>query len=271
MIQRICAVYFSGTGTTAKVIRRVANALAKELNLEGFESFDFTPLQFRESPLVFGDGDFVILGVPTIAGRVPNLLLPYLNTLRGEGASGAAIALYGNRNFDDCLVELQDLMENGGIKVVAGGSFVGEHSFSEILGAGRPDADDLAIADRMGSEIARKLLSSSTVSSACLPGERPYRGYYQPRDREGNSIDIRKVKPKTNERCIDCKLCARICPLGSIDFTDVSNVRGICMKCCACVKRCPTGAKYFDDEGYLYHKSELEAAYTRRSESMFYI
>lgn len=271
MIRRICAVYFSGTGTTAKVIRRVAGTLAKELNLEGFDTFDFTPLPFRENLLVFGEGDFVIMGVPTIAGRVPNLLLPYLNTLKGEGALGAAVALYGNRNFDDCLVELQDLMENGGIKVIAGGSFVGEHSFSEVLGAGRPDEEDLGIADKMALEISKKLHSGAGYISALLPGERPYRGYYQPRDRQGNSIDIRKVKPKTDDRCIDCKLCARICPLGSIDFSDVSNVRGICMKCCACIKKCPTGAKYFDDEGYLYHKLELELGYARRSESKFYL
>lgn len=271
MIHRICAVYFSGTGTTEKVVRRVADSLSKELKMEGFETFDFTPLSFREQPLVFGEGDFVILGVPTIAGRVPNLLLPYLKTLKGEGALGAAIALYGNRNFDDCLVELQDLMETAGIKVIAGGSFVGEHSFSKVLGKNRPDGEDLRIADQMAEKIAEKLYSDTAGESAELPGERPYRPYYQPRDRQGNSIDIRKVKPKTNDRCIGCKLCARICPLGSIDFEDVSDVRGICMKCCACIKKCPTGAKYFDDEGYLYHKTELELGYERRSESAFYV
>ena len=35
------------------------------------------------------------------------------------------------------------------------------------------------------------------------------------------------------------------------------------IKCCACVKGCPAEAKYFDDAGYLYHKSELEEVYAR--------
>ena len=51
--------------------------------------------------------------------------------------------------------------------------------------------------------------------------------------------------------------------MGSIDGADPAQVTGICIKCCACVKGCPTGAKYFDDAGYLYHKSELEEVYAR--------
>ena len=69
-----------------------------------------------------------------------------------------------------------------------------------------------------------------------------------------------------------CGFCAEICPMGSIDPTDVSAVRGICIKCCACVKGCPTGAKYFDDAGYLYHRHELEAQYARPAENeVFYL
>lgn len=64
----------------------------------------------------------------------------------------------------------------------------------------------------------------------------------------------------------------RLCPMGSIDPADVSNVAGKCIKCCACVKKCPTGAKYFDHEGYLYHQHELEAQYARPAENeVFYI
>ena len=51
--------------------------------------------------------------------------------------------------------------------------------------------------------------------------------------------------------------------MGSIDTADVSRVNGVCIKCGDCVTGCPTGAKYFDDPGYLYHKSELEEIYAR--------
>ncbi len=46
---------------------------------------------------------------------------------------------------------------------------------------------------------------------------------------------------------------------------------GVCIKCCACVKGCPTGAKYFDDPGYLYHKSELEEVYARPAKNEVFL
>ena len=82
-----------------------------------------------------------------------------------------------------------------------------------------------------------------------------------------------KAKPVTDpDKCVKCGLCARLCPMGSIDPNDVSNVAGKCIKCCACVKKCPKGAKYFDHEGYLYHQHELEDQYAgRRAESKIFL
>ena len=107
-------------------------------------------------------------------------------------------------------------------------------------------------------------LTAAPAEPVAVRGETPVRPYYTPRDRHGNPINILKVKPKTDMgRCGGCGLCAARCPMGSIDPADVSQVTGICIKCCACVKGCPAEAKYFDDAGYLYHKSELEEVYAR--------
>ena len=93
----------------------------------------------------------------------------------------------------------------------------------------------------------------------------PYRGYYQPRDRKGVSIDIRKVKSLVSDACDDCKICADVCPMGSISHENVREYTGICIKCGACIKKCPKQARYYEDEGYLYHQHELEEGYTRRA------
>ena len=271
MINRICTFYFTGTDTTKRVVQSIANEVAERLNVKEIFDYNFTTPASREETPEFKEGDLIIAGVPTIAGRVPNLLLPYLKKINGNGALGVAIGLYGNRNIDDCLVELRDLMSSGGINVIAGGAFVGEHSFSQILAKNRPDNKDMEIVSEFSKKIAEKI-EREDFSNPEMVGEVPYRPYYTPRDRHGKGIDIRKVKPKTDmEKCIDCKLCAELCPMGAIDFDDVSKVPGICMKCCACIKKCPTDAKFFDDEGYLYHAHELEDLYERRAEPVYFV
>ena len=273
MIKKVWGMYFTGTGTTEKVVTHIGKKIAEKLGVE-YEDYDFTLPKVRKVEKSFTEEDLVVFGTPVIAGRVPNLLLKYLDTLKGNEALAVPVVLYGNRNFDDALIELRNILKNKGMKPIAGGAFIGEHSFSKILGAGRPDTKDMEIASTFAENIFEKVTGKDFDPEKLIEvkGETPIRFYYQPRDSKGNSIDIRKVKPKTNmDLCNKCGLCASICPLGSINPEDPSDVFGICMKCCACVKRCPNGAKYYDDENYLYHQHELESQYapTRREPELF--
>ena len=61
-------------------------------------------------------------------------------------------------------------------------------------------------------------------------------------------------------------MCASLCPMGSINPDDVTEVVGVCIKCHSCVRNCPMGAKYFDDPAFLSHRAMLERDYTRRAE-----
>lgn len=274
-LEKIWAVYFSGTGTTRRTVERIAGGIASRLNLPA-ESVDFSRPAVRQETLGFGEKDLVVFGTPVYAGRVPNVLLPFLQErIVGGGALAVPVVLFGNRNYDDALIELRNILAADGMHPIAAGAFVGEHSFSRVLGADRPNAEDEALMDEFAARVAALAagLDAAPVKSVAVRGQEPLRPYYTPRDRAGNPINILKVKPKTDlSRCGGCGLCADLCPMGSIDPADVSTVRGICIKCCACVKGCPTGAKFFDDAGYLYHQHELEAQYARPAENeVFYI
>ena len=274
-LEKIWAVYFSGTGTTRRTVERIAGGIASRLNLPA-ESVDFSRPAVRQETLGFGEKDLVVFGTPVYAGRVPNVLLPFLRErVVGGGALAVPVVLFGNRNYDDALIELRNILTADGMHPIAAGAFVGEHSFSRVLGADRPNAEDEALMDEFAARVAELAagLDAAPVKSVAVRGQEPLRPYYTPRDRVGNPINILKVKPKTDlSRCGGCGLCADLCPMGSIDPADVSAVRGICIKCCACVKGCPTGAKFFDDAGYLYHQHELEAQYARPAENeVFYI
>ena len=278
-IKKVKAVFFSPTGTSKKITETIAEAIGKDLSIDR-QSLDFTLPRKRLEPMVFNSKDLLVFGLPVIAGRVPNLLLGFLGEIQGNGAMAIPIVMFGNRAYDDALMELRDILLKAGLIPIAAGAFVGEHSFSKTLAKGRPDREDILKAEEFAALVAEKLigfknLKEDTAKDINAEGlgiikvrgkEYPYGAYYKPLDQDDNHIDIRKVKPKTGDKCIDCKVCAKACPMGSIDHEDVSIVSGICIKCCACIKKCPVQAKYFDDPGYLYHKKDLEEKFQRRAE-----
>lgn len=267
MISRIHALFFSPTLTTRKVTEAIAKGVAEALNSQNNTIINVvptdvtTPALRREALFGFDRNTLVVFGVPVYIGRVPNLLRDYLSSIKGNGAIGVPVVVYGNRAYDDALLELKDMMEGNGFKCIAGGAFIGEHSFSTSLGGGRPNENDLEIAEAFGKEIAEKLWGYNGKKLE-VPGNYPYK-FFDARNSQNKGIDIRKVQPLTNpDKCNNCGLCATICPMGSINPQDCSEVTGKCIKCCACIKRCPSGAKYFTDPTYLEHKEILEKNFT---------
>ena len=131
--QQVWAAYFSGTDTTKTIVTTIAQECADAGGSPAAE-LNFTPPQAREEHYTFAPTDLVICGTPVIAGRVPNVLLPFLSHgFTGNHALAVPVVLFGNRNYDDALMELREILEADGLRTVAGGAFVGEHSFSTIL------------------------------------------------------------------------------------------------------------------------------------------
>lgn len=268
-VETVWAVCFSATDTTRRVTEAIARPLAGYLGAS-YRLYDFTLPEARKAPPAFGPGDLVIFGTPVYAGRVPNLLLPFVKGVRGAGTPAVPVVCYGNRAFDDALMELRNLLAAGGFLPVAGAAFSCQHAFSRTQNAGRPDVSDLTIARGFAWQVGKKV-AGGDLTPVAVPGNDPVGPYYTPRDRHGTPIDILKVVPETTEACIHCGLCARECPLGSIDPEDETRMRGRCMKCNRCVRHCPVGAKVFTDPNYLYHKTELEEQYSwpRQTPSLF--
>ncbi len=273
-ITKVWAVYFSPTGSTEKVALALSKRAAQCLKAER-ETYDFTMPGKRKEGFTAQQGELVIFGTPVYAGRVPNILLKYLAKLQGNGALAVPFVVFGNRNFDDALIELRDLLESTNFLTVAAAAFVGAHAFSNKLAAGRPDEEDLLQASDFAEKITDKIQNLAEGEEPAVVevegNPAPYRPYYQPRDKDGNSIDILHVKPETNDRCDQCGKCADVCPMGSIDPDDVRQCKGICIKCGACIKKCPKQAKYYADEGYQYHQQDLEQQYRRRAPVSLFI
>ena len=273
MGKKVWAMFFSGTGTTEKVVTAIGADIAAATGFE-METFNFTQPKNRLIPKEFTCDDIVVLGTPVYAGRVPNVLLKYLNIVKGNGAIGIPVVLFGNRSYDDALMELRNIMTDNGFKTIAAGAFVGAHAFSYTLAKGRPNGDDMEKASLLAQKAAEKIKSGSLGDvPVFVKGNDPIGPYYTPRGLDGNPVQILKVRPLTSDKCDNCGLCAKLCPMGSIDPLNCKEYigKGICIKCGACVKKCPKGAKYYTDEGYLSHKAALEKNFSRPAEvEIFY-
>ena len=172
-ISKVWSVWFSATGTTREVVRAVSKAVAEGLGCE-WEEYSFNLPTAREQELSFGETDLVVFGVPVYAGRVPNLLLPYVrDKVKGSQTLAVPIVLYGNRNFDDGLMELRNVLAANGFCPVTAGAFVGEHSFSTVLGAGRPDADDMALASQLAQKTIEKVQGLEQVPQEPVAASAP--------------------------------------------------------------------------------------------------
>ena len=192
-IKKVWAMYFSPTGGTEKAVRTVSAHVAESLGVP-VEIYDFTLPDVRKKEIAFTETDLVFFGTPVIAGRVPNVLLPYLKTVVGGKAYTVPMVSFGNRNFDDALIELRNILEDDGFRTIAGGAFVSEHSFSRKLSAGRPDEEDYKVMHEFAEKIVEKINSGWEYDGpAYVKGEDPIRPYFTPRDRYGNAIDIRKA------------------------------------------------------------------------------
>lgn len=280
---KVYAVYYSAVGHTKTVTETIAGKLAECFEVP-FEAMSFTLPAEREKIGLkeFSPSDLVVFGVPAYAGRIPNKMLPFVQTMfRGKGTLALAVAAYGNRSVQDSLMELRNELEGHGFHTVAGAAVVTSHVMSpEVMAPGRPDEKDIADLKAFAEEAAAVIRAISEADLAdgifpdpvAVPGNDPVGPYYTPLQEDLKPAKFLKAKPKTDpEKCDHCGICAEVCPLGSIDHQDITQTPGICIKCQACIRKCPRQAKYFDDPSLLSHIAMLESNYADRKESQFFL
>jgi ferredoxin len=252
-IAKINTVYFSPTGTTRKTIQAIAEGAVQGAGTAVGE-YDFTRLKDHPPiPPAFAGDELVIIGMPVYAGRVPWTLFSYLEALKGNNSPCVLLGVYGNRHYDDYLVELEDLLRARGFLAVGAAAFIGEHSFSDKLGGGRPNAGDLDLARNFGKNLRAKLARSKetpVLTEGCIPGHRPYRVLRKMSDNP--------PAPVLSEACTNCLRCAAACPTGAISAQGPKSIDNKkCIRCRSCARACPVKAIEFAYPGYTEHRDLL--------------
>lgn len=226
---KLIQIVFSPTGGTQKV----ADIIAEEWK-ESIVRIDLSNADADYSKITIESDDIALVAVPSYGGRVPELAAKRLATVYANHARCIIVCVYGNRAYEDTLVELQDIVENCSFHTVAGISAVAEHSIIHQYAAGRPDSRDVEELHEFGKTIYRRLMDtkiSETVPQ--IPGNRPYR-------KPGGA----GLVPKATKKCINCGLCAENCPAQAISRGNLNTAdSGKCISCMRCVVKCPKSAR----------------------------
>ncbi len=244
---------FSPTGTSQTIADGIVQELISSLNMhigQRTMAIEYIPLTTPNDvegvDIPYSPNTLYICACPVYSGRIAPLAMERLKALNLQGIEDytdnptpvVPIVVYGNRAYDDALIELSDFFEAMDFIPIAGAAFIAEHSFSNEsmpIAAHRPDQEDMNKIKNFAQGIAQQLLSATPLVSiaSVLKGNRPYK----------TPSTSHALAPTVNHAlCTECGACVEVCPSGAIKSPFEVDAT-TCIKCCACIKQCPEEAR----------------------------
>lgn len=253
----ITRILFSPTGGTGQV----ADTITKEWGMPESE-IDLTDPKTGDVTLHLQKEDLALLAVPSYGGRVPALAARRISKIHGNQARCVIVCVYGNRAYDDTLLELRDIAVKCGFRVIAAVAAVAEHSIVRRYGTGRPDAKDQQDLQNFARKILEKIENDPSEPAALqIPGNTPYR-----------KAGAAGLVPEADSRCVNCGLCAEICPAQAINRDNIKTADSRkCISCMRCVAKCPQSARMADSARISAIAQALEKVCSTRKENELYL
>jgi Pyruvate/2-oxoacid:ferredoxin oxidoreductase delta subunit/flavodoxin len=238
--KRIGVLYFSPTKTTEKICKAIALGMGVKYPVDlNITVSDFRTKLTSDSNQILENIDHLIIGSPVYSGKLPVQVKECLKGINGNGKKCTAVVVYGNRDYGLALYHMMEILSNNNFNILAAGTFIGQHSYSDIIpvAVGRPDKTDLEQAIRFGSESNN---TSRYLSLEDIPCQR---------DIFSKSKKYNPIKPVFKSgKCTHCRICSNRCPLNIIspdtgNWINKDSVKQ-CIGCMACVSGCNNKARF---------------------------
>ena len=228
-------LYFSGTGNSEYVAKRIAEALEDEcLNLfDRIKNNDYSPL--------VSSHPWVIV-TPTYAWQIPAVVRTWLNQTVLNGEKNMYFVLtcgdsVGNAaDFAKEYCNLSEKKFKGLTKVVMPENYIAmfnapdETEAREIVEKAEPVIDEIIDTIKHGNRLETKTSLFGSILSGPIN-----KGFYR------TSVNDKKFR--VLDSCTGCGLCEKTCVMNNITLVDGKPTwNGNCTHCMACICKCPSEA-----------------------------
>lgn len=159
---KLYEICFSPTGGTQKAADILSKGIADEIH-----TVDLTDHSTDFSAISLAGEDMAVIAVPSYGGRVPAPAIDRLKSIKGNGALAVLVCVYGNRAYEDTLIELLDAANDAGFTVISAVAAIAEHSIARQFAAGRPDEADRKILAEYAGKIREKNHLRKYFSAFC--------------------------------------------------------------------------------------------------------
>lgn len=252
-MNKLHIISFSPTGTSLGVAEQIADAFEMEKAVVDL-------CKEKDGEIQIGEEAVCVFSGPCYGGRIPQTMAGRLSRIHGGKTPAIVCVTFGNRAFEDALLELADRVEANGFQVIAGCAVSAEHNIMRVFGQGRPDTADREEIRGFSAEAVQKLKEGRT-DRPDLPGSRPYK------ERHGGNAPI-LVDENT---CVSCGLCARECPVKAISPNGRRVDGTVCVNCMRCIKICPKKSRSLPKEYVDALVQRLRPACEGRKANEFYL
>lgn len=257
--KQLTSIYFSPTGSTKAVAELIAAQIPGQK-----ESLDLTEASKTRPDYRFTENEVVLVGVPVYGGRVPETAIERFQKLQGRQTPAILLVTYGNRAYEDALLELKQVLKERGFRPMSAAAVVTEHSIVRSIAAGRPDAHDRELLAQYGQRLAQQLADvrcNYEIPDLVVKDNYPYKERH-----------VLPLKIKVSSSCTGCGTCIRSCPVQAISCTDPKVMdEARCIYCMRCVQVCPVGGRKLGTLTQLMIAQKLKKVCADRKEPEFIV